>query len=107
MVFCHLSLFCVIYNVPFHLVCENSPHLCVGHSHETCTKNLSFLNLKKSFSVTFLVFLYSANERLCAANACIQFEQFSLSKVHNLLKIAQYSLTVPGFDAIVCFVRKT
>ncbi|WP_273433318.1 hypothetical protein, partial [Clostridium sp. AF02-29] len=75
--------------------------------HEICTKKLSFLFLKKSFSVTFLVFPRSVNERLCAADACIQFEQFFLSKVHNLLKIAQYSLTLPGIDAIVSFVRKT
>lgn len=96
-----------VYNLRFHLVCENSPDLYAGHSHESCTKNALFCNLKKSFSVTFFVFLYIAYERLSTADACIQFEQFSLSKVHNLLKIAQYSLTVPGFDAIVCFVRKT
>ena len=63
--------------------------------------------MKKSFSVTFFVFLYNANERLCIADVCIQFEQFFLSEMHNLLKIAQYSLTLPGIDAIVCFVRKT
>ena len=63
--------------------------------------------MKKSFSVTFFVFLYNANERLCMVDVCIQFEQFFLSEMHNLLKIAQYSLTLPGIDAIVCFVRKT